>query len=57
MLPSILQAPILGLKLLPDHLKYVFLSEEDTLVVIISVKLSRGEEEKLVRVLKQYKKL
>ena len=54
-LPSILQAPNLDLKPLPDQLKYVFLGERDTLPVIISAKLGRGEEEKLIRVLRQYK--
>ncbi|XP_040963884.1 uncharacterized protein [Gossypium hirsutum] len=55
MLPSILQPPTLELKALPDHLKYVFLGEKDTLPVIVSNKLTKDEEESLVRVLKEYK--
>ncbi|XP_052181891.1 uncharacterized protein LOC127794684 [Diospyros lotus] len=50
------KAPKLELKLLPDHLKYVFLGEGETLPVIISTKLSTLEEEKLIRVLREYKK-
>ena len=48
MLPSILQPPILELKALPDHLKYVFLGEKDTLPVIVSNRLTKDEEESLV---------
>ncbi|XP_052490796.1 uncharacterized protein LOC128043039 [Gossypium raimondii] len=55
MLPSILQPPTLELKALPDHLKYVFLGEKDTLPVIVSNKLTKDEEESLVRVLIDYK--
>ena len=39
-LTSVLQAPIPNLKPLPSHLKYVFLGDEGTLLVIISSKLS-----------------
>ncbi|XP_016691084.2 uncharacterized protein [Gossypium hirsutum] len=56
MLPSILQPPTLELKELLDHLKYVFLGEKDTLPVIVSNKLTKDEEESLVRVLRDYKK-
>ncbi|CAN6557332.1 unnamed protein product [Malus baccata var. baccata] len=55
MLPSVVQPPILELKPLPSHLKYVFLGEDDTLPVIISSSLTAQEESKLVRVLKEYK--
>ncbi|XP_040967150.1 uncharacterized protein [Gossypium hirsutum] len=55
MLPSVLQPPTLELKALPDHLKYVFLGEKDTLPVIVSNKLTKDEEESLVRVLRDYK--
>ncbi|KAL0416379.1 UNVERIFIED_CONTAM: hypothetical protein Slati_3469800 [Sesamum latifolium] len=54
-LPSILQAPTLELKELPKHLKYAFLGENDTLLVIISTKLSTLEEEKLIRVLREFR--
>ncbi|KAL0404316.1 UNVERIFIED_CONTAM: Retrovirus-related Pol polyprotein from transposon.6 [Sesamum radiatum] len=55
LLPSILQAPVLELKELPNHLKYAFLGENNTLPVIISSKLAPLEEEKLVRVLREFK--
>ncbi|CAN6566282.1 unnamed protein product [Malus baccata var. baccata] len=55
LLPSIIQAPILGLKPLPSHLKYIFLGENETLPAIISSSLTTQEEEKLVRVLKEFK--
>ena len=54
-LPSILQALIPGLKPLPSHLKYVFLGDGGTLLVIISSKLGALQEEKLVQVLKEHK--
>ena len=40
-LPSILQAPKLKLRLLPQHLRYVFLGEGEILPVIISNKLKK----------------
>ncbi|KAM1705806.1 hypothetical protein ACFX2K_028037 [Malus domestica] len=55
LLPSIIQAPILELKPLPSHLKYIFLGENKTLPAIISSSLTAQEEEKLVRVLKEFK--
>ncbi|KAK8573700.1 hypothetical protein V6N13_009788 [Hibiscus sabdariffa] len=55
MLPSILQAPKLELKQLPEHLKYAFLGENETLPVIISSGLSREEEDDLVEVLRAHK--
>ncbi|KAL0292524.1 UNVERIFIED_CONTAM: Retrovirus-related Pol polyprotein from transposon.6, partial [Sesamum radiatum] len=48
-------APTLELKELPKHLKYAFLGENDTLPVIISSKLSTLEEEKLIRVLREFR--
>ncbi|XP_052621494.1 uncharacterized protein LOC128127143 [Lactuca sativa] len=56
LLPSIVQAPKLELKCLPDHLKYAYLGEDKTLPIIISDKLSIEEEDKLVTLLKKYKK-
>ncbi|KAL2235382.1 UNVERIFIED_CONTAM: hypothetical protein Sindi_1270400 [Sesamum indicum] len=53
--PSILQAPTLELKELPEHLKYAFLGENKTLPVIISSKLIDLEEEKLIRVLCEFR--
>ena len=55
LLPFILQAPTLELKPLPDHLKYVFLGEEDTLPVIIAKELTPLQEERLIRVLRKHK--
>ncbi|CAN6583797.1 unnamed protein product [Malus baccata var. baccata] len=55
LLPSVIQAPVLDLKPLPDHLKYVFLGDEETLPVIVSSSLTILEEEKLIRVLKEHK--
>ena len=55
LLPSVIQAPTLELKPLPNHLKYVFLGDKETLPVIVSSSLTAMEEEKLVRVLQKYK--
>ncbi|KAL0411614.1 UNVERIFIED_CONTAM: hypothetical protein Slati_3751100 [Sesamum latifolium] len=55
LLPFILEAPKLESKELPKHLKYAFLGENDTLPVIISSKLSTLEEEKLIRVLREFR--
>ncbi|CAL2247422.1 unnamed protein product [Prunus armeniaca] len=55
LLPSVIQAPTLELKPLPNHLKYVFLGDKETLPVIISSSLTAVEEEKLVWVLQEYK--
>ncbi|CAN6720990.1 unnamed protein product [Malus baccata var. baccata] len=55
LLPSIIQAPVLELKPLPSHLKYIFLVENETLPAIISSSLTAQEEDKLVRVLEEFK--
>ncbi|XP_068305065.1 uncharacterized protein [Pyrus communis] len=55
LLPSVIQAPILELKPLPDHLKYVYLGEKGTLRIIVSSTLTAIDEEKLIRVLKEHK--
>ena len=39
-LPSVVQAPVLELKLLPKHLKYAYLRKKETFPVIISARLS-----------------
>ncbi|XP_073121422.1 uncharacterized protein [Henckelia pumila] len=49
-LPSVLQAPVVELKTLPTHLKYVFLGEGETLPVIISSILEAEQEEQLVKI-------
>ncbi|KAL0284825.1 UNVERIFIED_CONTAM: hypothetical protein Sangu_2807800 [Sesamum angustifolium] len=51
----LVQAPALELKELPKHLKYAYLGENNTLPVIISSKLNPLEEEKLIRVLREFK--
>ncbi|XP_017620912.1 uncharacterized protein LOC108465108 [Gossypium arboreum] len=53
--PSIDEALTLELKSLPTHLKYVFLSDNITLPVIVSATLDVTQEEKLVHILKQHK--
>ena len=55
LLPSVEQAPKVELKELPDHLKYVFLGEEETLPVIVSAILNKEQEEKMIEVLKRHK--
>ncbi|XP_023743433.3 uncharacterized protein LOC111891605 [Lactuca sativa] len=52
---EIMEAPELELKTLPEHLKYAYLGDKETLPVIISTKLSTKEEEELVTTLKEYK--
>ncbi|KAM1584562.1 hypothetical protein ACFX1Z_037528 [Malus domestica] len=47
LLPSIIQAPILELKPLPSHLKYIFLGENETLPAIISSSLTADVKNKL----------
>ncbi|XP_070672247.1 uncharacterized protein [Malus domestica] len=54
-LRSMIQAPKLELKQIPEHLKYAFLGEDETLPVIISSQLTAEEREKLIRVLKDHK--
>ncbi|XP_010246599.1 PREDICTED: uncharacterized protein LOC104589861 [Nelumbo nucifera] len=44
LLPSILQAPKLELKTLPDHLKYPYLGNKETLLVIIAKGLTDDQE-------------
>ncbi|XP_075474098.1 uncharacterized protein LOC142505136 [Primulina tabacum] len=50
---SIKEAPILEMKPLPSHLKYLFLLDNDKLPVIVSSTLTGTEEEKLLRVLRK----
>ncbi|CAM8969262.1 unnamed protein product [Rhodiola kirilowii] len=54
-LPSVMQAPKIELKPLPGHLKYTFLGDNDTLPVIIKSGLEAGQEQRLIKVLKQHK--
>ena len=53
--PSIEEAPKLELKPLPDHLKYAYLGDASTLPVIIAANLLVSEEDKLFRILREFK--
>ncbi|KAH9734758.1 hypothetical protein KPL71_017490 [Citrus sinensis] len=55
LLPSIVQAPTLELKPLPEHLQYIYLGENETLPVIIAKTLTPVQQEKLIRVLRDHK--
>ena len=55
LVPSTVQTPNLELKQLLEHLTYVYLGENQTLSVIVAANLSLGEEEKLLRVLRETK--
>ncbi len=54
---SIEELPKLELKVLPSHLKYVYLGDCSTLHVIISAKLTKDLDEQLIVVLKKFKKV
>ena len=43
------------LKILPNHLKYVFLEENETKPVMISIELTIEKENRLVEVLKRHR--
>ncbi|KAL4353333.1 hypothetical protein GQ457_06G014240 [Hibiscus cannabinus] len=53
--PSIEQPPKLELKQLPEQLKYAYLGNNKTLLVIISSKLQADQEERLIATLQQHK--
>ncbi|KAI5335268.1 hypothetical protein L3X38_025401 [Prunus dulcis] len=55
LIPSIVKPPKLDLKPLPSHLKYAYLAEFETLPVIIASDVTPLEEDKLIRVLKEFK--
>ena len=55
-LPYIESPLILELKLLPSHLRYAYLGQNNTLPVIISSTLDVGKEQSLVDVLGKYRK-
>ncbi|XP_061358671.1 uncharacterized protein LOC133302871 [Gastrolobium bilobum] len=54
--PSIEEPLVLELKPLPNHLRYAYLGEKDTLPVIVSNLLTVLEEEQLLAVLKNFKR-
>ncbi|XP_070015594.1 uncharacterized protein [Nicotiana sylvestris] len=53
--PSIIKPPQLELKPLPPHLRYKFLSSNDTLPVIVSSLLNDVQVEQLLEVLKEHR--
>ena len=53
--PSIVKASKRELKQLPEHLRYAFLGESSTLLVITASNLSGIEEEKILRILREFK--
>ncbi|KAI5343277.1 hypothetical protein L3X38_011153 [Prunus dulcis] len=55
LIPLVVKPPKLELKPLPSHLKYAYLAEYETLPVIIASDLIPLEEDKLIRVLKEFK--
>ncbi|CAM8975358.1 unnamed protein product [Rhodiola kirilowii] len=54
-LPSVIRAPEVELKPLPEHLKYAFLGENETLPVIIKKGLEVDQERRLVEILGRHK--
>ncbi|CAL2240576.1 unnamed protein product [Prunus armeniaca] len=55
LVPSIVKAPQVELKPLPENLKYAYLGDKKTLPVIIASNLSASEEDKLIQVLREHK--
>ncbi|XP_012853124.1 PREDICTED: uncharacterized protein LOC105972694 [Erythranthe guttata] len=53
--PSVIEPPKLELKVLPSHLKYVYLGAHDTLPIIISASLTGLQEERLLDVFREHK--
>ena len=54
--PSIEEAPKLELKSFPPYLRYEFLGNGDTLLVIVVSDLNEQQVESLVKVLKRFKR-
>jgi hypothetical protein len=55
--PSLESPPKVELKPLPDKLKYAFLGSNDTLPIIIASNLQKDQEDNLLEVLKEHKKV
>ena len=55
LVPLVERPPQLEQKPLPIHLRYAYLRESSTLLVIISASLTPVEEKKLLRVLRDHK--
>ena len=56
-LPSIESPHSFELKLLPSHLKYAYLGQNNTLPIIISSTLDAGQEQSLVDLLGKYRRV
>jgi len=54
---SIESSPSIELKVLPKHLKYVYLHGQETISVIIVSHLTAGQEESLMLVLRKYREV
>jgi len=54
--PPIGSFPSLELKILPKHLKYAYLGEQETLPVIVASNLTNRQEEDLMTILRKHKK-
>ncbi|KAK4707201.1 hypothetical protein R3W88_033253 [Solanum pinnatisectum] len=54
--PSIEEPPVLELKQLPSHLRYVFLGANNTLPVILAADLNNEQVQAVIKVLIRYKK-
>ena len=55
-IPSIEKPPILELKHLPAHVKYIYLGDQETLPVIMLAQLTNHQEADLIVALKKHKK-
>jgi len=54
--PSIESSLSLELKTLPQHLKYAYLGEQETLSIIVASDLTDGQEENLMTILRKHRK-
>ena len=54
--PDAADNPILELKPLPDHLKYIILGSNQTVPVIINSKLTPDQESQLIAILQQHRR-
>ncbi|KAK4731478.1 hypothetical protein R3W88_024466 [Solanum pinnatisectum] len=53
---SIEKPPVLELKQLPSHLRYVFLVSNNTLRVILNANLNKEQVKEVITVLRRYKR-
>ena len=53
--PPIGSSPFIEIKILPKHLKYAYLGEQETLPVIAASHLTDGQEENLTTVLRKHR--